>query len=234
MELSKFLKAKAELPESLQKYKILADKIDLSNYHEVDILSYSLVTKKIIQLGKIQQCKTGYLPQVKSLGSGWRNLAKGQETIEQAKEVLFEKHCDSVQKRHGWSDDELAARKTEVLNAIETLKLQGWASIDEQLKAAIAKAEEKAEKKREKEMKAKGLLPIIQEIKAFIAAKQKFTTIVNQIVLVPEHSPITTTFPKNREWWLKGIYLTFKKNPFKELPEDFKLIVLSLRQKTQF
>lgn len=214
MELSKFLKAKPELPKSLGTYEVLTNEIDLSNYQEVDTLSYSLVTKKMIQLGKIQQCKTGYLPQVKSLEGGWRNLAKGQETIEQAKNVLFEKHCASVQKRYGWSDDELAARKTEVLNAIESLKLQGWTSIDEQLKAAIAKAEEKAKRKKEKEIKAKELLqakieasPIVQEIKAFVETQKKLVGIINKI-----------------DKGSKKIYLTVSDETFKSLLEGFKIV----------
>lgn len=128
LQLADFLNTEPEQPKSLQEYKDLINNFDFDLDQKVNLLTYSLTTKKIIKLGKIQYSQPDHIPQIKSV-YGWVNLSKKKEAIKQAKNILFQSYCSLMQNDYEWSDDELLIRKKEVLKVIKNLKTCGYVSI---------------------------------------------------------------------------------------------------------
>jgi hypothetical protein len=85
--------------------------------------AHSVLTKRLITMGRVVQCSKGFLPQVKS-HNHWVNVSSSLPSLEAAREFLFQRHYKEAQERRGWSEEQL---QQEVLK-VQEKNLQMWSS----------------------------------------------------------------------------------------------------------
>ena len=74
---------------------------------------HSVLSGRLITMGRVVQCSKGYLPQVKS-HNRWINVSSSLPTLEDARKFLFTHHYEDAQKVRGWSDEQLKEQVTKV------------------------------------------------------------------------------------------------------------------------
>jgi hypothetical protein len=103
---------------------------------------YSVLSGRLITLGRVVECSKGFLPQRKSANK-WINLSKSLETFEEARAFLFTVHCKEAQTHRGWSDEELnkAVVKVQEKNLkLWSTRLQKRMTLQKELNANIDEA----------------------------------------------------------------------------------------------
>ena len=84
---------------------------------------HSVLTKRLITMGRVVQCSKGFLPQVKS-SNKWINVSASLPSLEEARDFLFQRHYQDAKEKRGWTDDEL---QKEILK-VQEKNLQMWSS----------------------------------------------------------------------------------------------------------
>ncbi|MUG96174.1 hypothetical protein F7734_29075 [Scytonema sp. UIC 10036] len=85
--------------------------------------SHSVLTGRLITMGRVVQCSKGYLPQVKHYNK-WINVSSSLPTSEEARKFLFTRHYAEAQAKRGWTDEQL---QEQVLK-VEEKNLKMWSS----------------------------------------------------------------------------------------------------------
>jgi hypothetical protein len=94
------------------------------DYPELGVFEgHSVLSKRLITMGRVVQCSKGFLPQVKS-HNRWINVSSSLPSLEEARDFLFQCHYIKAQEKRGWTDEEL---QKEVLK-VQEKNLQMWSS----------------------------------------------------------------------------------------------------------
>lgn len=94
------------------------------NYPDLGIFEgHSVLTKRLITMGRVVQCSKGFLPQVKS-SNKWINVSSSLPALEEARDFLFQRHYQDAKDKRGWTDEQL---QKEVLK-VQEKNLQMWSA----------------------------------------------------------------------------------------------------------
>lgn len=133
-------------------------------------VGHSILTLRLITMGRVSQCSKGFLPQVKR-HNHWINISASLDTFEAARNLLINTHCKEAATKRGWSDDEMEIAKLKA--AAKDLKmwsdrLQKRMSLQKQLEENLPDVELQASEllrdPATSQLPAKALIRIVQPL----------------------------------------------------------------------
>ncbi|MDX2098262.1 MAG: hypothetical protein SFW36_10845 [Leptolyngbyaceae cyanobacterium bins.59] len=84
---------------------------------------HSVLTRRLITMGRVVECSKGFLPQIKSHNK-WINVSSSLPSLEEARDFLFNRHYLEAQQKRQWSDEELQKQ----ISKVQEKNLQLWSS----------------------------------------------------------------------------------------------------------
>lgn len=85
--------------------------------------AHSVLTGRLITMGRVVQCSKGYLPQVK-FHNKWINVSSSLPTLEEARDFLFTRHYLNAKIKRGWTEEQLQ----EQILKVKEKNLKMWSS----------------------------------------------------------------------------------------------------------